>query len=162
MTTLCLRISLTCLHANCIIGVIDDDFENSGAADKFLADAAGSQEQAGISELFHCAAKGMIHEIQQKYQTPHHALCSYRPVDRSNAADTFPDFSAAAFLEYEPMDVSILIAGFAFGPLAGLAVTAVSSVIQGVTVSAAVGGWVGILMALYSHRHVGDGIIADL
>jgi len=58
----------------------------------------------------------------------------------------FPIFPAAPYLEYEPMDVPILIAGFAFGPLAGLAVTAVSSVIQGVTVSAAVGGWVGILM----------------
>ncbi len=44
------------------------------------------------------------------------------------------------------MDIPILIAGFAFGPLAGLAVTLVSSLIQGLTVSSAVGGWVGVLM----------------
>lgn len=56
----------------------------------------------------------------------------------------FPLF--ASYLEYEPMDIPILIAGFAYGPLAGLAVTAVSCLIQGITVSAAVGGWVGILM----------------
>lgn len=58
----------------------------------------------------------------------------------------FPIFPSAPYLEYEPMDVPILIAGFAFGPAAGLIVTAVSSLIQGLTVSAAVGGWVGILM----------------
>ncbi|MGI5850298.1 MAG: ECF transporter S component [Christensenellales bacterium] len=58
----------------------------------------------------------------------------------------FPIFPAAPYLEYEPMDVPILIAGFVYGPLAGIAVTIVSSLIQGLTVSAAVGGWVGILM----------------
>lgn len=58
----------------------------------------------------------------------------------------FPIFPSAPYLEYEPMDVPILIAGFAFGPMAGLIVAAVSSLIQGLTVSAAAGGWVGILM----------------
>ncbi len=58
----------------------------------------------------------------------------------------FPIFPAAPYLEFEPMDIPILIAGFAFGPLAGLAVTLVSSLIQGLTVSSAVGGWVGVLM----------------
>ena len=58
----------------------------------------------------------------------------------------FPIFPSAAYLEYEPMDIPILIAGFAYGPLAGLLVTMVSCLIQGLTVSSAVGGWVGILM----------------
>lgn len=58
----------------------------------------------------------------------------------------FPIFPSAAYLEYEPMDIPILIAGFAYGPLAGLLVTLVSCLIQGLTVSSAVGGWVGILM----------------
>jgi len=58
----------------------------------------------------------------------------------------FPIFPAAAYLEYEPMDIPILIAGFAYGPLAGLAVTLVSCLIQGFTVSFAIGGWVGVLM----------------
>jgi riboflavin transporter FmnP len=58
----------------------------------------------------------------------------------------FPIFPAAPYLEYEPMDIPILIAGFAYGPIAGLVVTVVSCLIQGLTVSSAVGGWVGILM----------------
>ena len=58
----------------------------------------------------------------------------------------FPIFPAAPYLEYEPMDIPILISAFAYGPLAGLIVTIVSCLIQGVTVSAAAGGWVGILM----------------
>lgn len=57
----------------------------------------------------------------------------------------FPIFPSAPYLEYEPMDVPILIAGFAFGPLAGLIVTIVSSLIQGLTVSSS-SQWVGILM----------------
>ena len=48
-------------------------------------------------------------------------------------------------LEYDPGDIPILISGFLFGPVAGLAVTAITCVIQGLTVSAASGPW-GILM----------------
>lgn len=62
----------------------------------------------------------------------------------------FPIFPAAPYLEYEPMDVPILIAAFVYGPLSGLLVTAISSVLQGITVSAAAGGWVGILMHFIS------------
>ena len=57
----------------------------------------------------------------------------------------FPIFPAAPFLEYDPADIPIFMGTFAFGPLAGLAITVVTSVIQGVTVSAA-GGWFGIVM----------------
>lgn len=57
----------------------------------------------------------------------------------------FPIIPAASWLEYEPMDIPLLIVGLQFGPLAGIAAVIVSSVIQAVTVSAT-GGWVGALM----------------
>ena len=57
----------------------------------------------------------------------------------------FPIFPPIAFMEYDPADIPILIGTFAFGPLAGLLITLVTSVIQGVTVSAAAGVY-GILM----------------
>lgn len=59
----------------------------------------------------------------------------------------FPLFPAVAFLEYDPADIPILIGTFTFGPAAGLALTLVTSVIQGVTVSAG-SGLYGILMHL--------------
>ena len=60
-----------------------------------------------------------------------------------------PIFPAVAFLEYDPADISILIGTFAFGPLAGILLTVVTSVIQGVTVSAA-SGLYGIIMHVIS------------
>ena len=51
----------------------------------------------------------------------------------------FPIIPGATFLEYDPADVSILVGTFLFGPWAGLALTAVVSVIQGLTVSAGSG-----------------------
>lgn len=57
----------------------------------------------------------------------------------------FPIFPAVAFLEYDPADIPILIGTFAFGPLAGLVLTVVTSVVQGLTVSAS-SGLYGILM----------------
>ncbi|MCI2105221.1 MAG: ECF transporter S component [Intestinimonas sp.] len=54
-------------------------------------------------------------------------------------------FPLAAFLEYDPADIPILIGAFAYGPVAGLILTLVASVIQGVTVSAASGIY-GIIM----------------
>lgn len=57
----------------------------------------------------------------------------------------FPVFPAVAFLEYDPADVPILITGFAFGPAAGLIVTVIVSLIQGLTVSATSGIY-GIIM----------------
>ena len=61
----------------------------------------------------------------------------------------FPIFPAVAFLEYDPADISILIGTFAIGPLAGILLTVVTSVIQGVTVSAA-SGLYGIIMHVIS------------
>jgi riboflavin transporter FmnP len=57
----------------------------------------------------------------------------------------FPIFASASFLKYEPMDIPFLIAGFAYGPLAGLAVTTVASVIQGIAFDPQ-DGIVGIVM----------------
>ena len=57
----------------------------------------------------------------------------------------FPIFPAVAFLEYDPADIPILVGTFAFGPAAGLILTIVTSLIQGLTVSAA-SGLYGILM----------------
>ena len=45
----------------------------------------------------------------------------------------FPLIPAAAFLEYDPADIPILICAFAYGPLAGLLLTVVVCFIQGFT-----------------------------
>ncbi|MCQ2554522.1 MAG: ECF transporter S component [Clostridia bacterium] len=52
---------------------------------------------------------------------------------------------SVAFLEYDPADIPILLGTFAFGPLSGVVLTVVTSVIQGVTVSAHSGVY-GIIM----------------
>lgn len=57
----------------------------------------------------------------------------------------FPLIPAAAFLEYDPADIPIFIGTFAFGPVAGVILTVVVSVIQGLTVSAGGQIW-GIIM----------------
>ena len=57
----------------------------------------------------------------------------------------FPIFPGAAFLEYDPADIPILIGAFAYGPVAGVLLTVVTAVIQGFTVSASSGVY-GILM----------------
>lgn len=48
----------------------------------------------------------------------------------------FPLFPAAAYLEYDPADIPILIGAFLYGPVAGLILTAAASAIQAFTVSA--------------------------
>lgn len=57
----------------------------------------------------------------------------------------FPIFPVVPFLEYDPADISILIGTFAFSTVVGVILTIVTSVIQGVTVSAG-SGLYGILM----------------
>ncbi|MBQ8917366.1 MAG: ECF transporter S component [Oscillospiraceae bacterium] len=61
----------------------------------------------------------------------------------------FPIFPAAPFLEYDPADIPILIGAFLFGPISGLAITVVASVIQGITVSAS-SQFIGIIMHIIS------------
>jgi len=55
----------------------------------------------------------------------------------------FPLF--ASYLEYEPGDIPILIGTFMYGPVVGLVLAAIVSLVQGLTVSAA-SGFYGILM----------------
>lgn len=57
----------------------------------------------------------------------------------------FPIFPSAPFLEFDLADVPIIIGAFMYGPWWGLALTAIVSVVQGVTVSAA-SGLPGIVM----------------
>ena len=56
-----------------------------------------------------------------------------------------PLFPSAAFLEYDPADISILIGGFLFGPGAGIILTVLASAVQAFTVSAQ-NGIYGFLM----------------
>ena len=60
-----------------------------------------------------------------------------------------PVLPSAPFLEYSPSDVPVLIASFMYGPVWGLVITAIVSLIQGLTVSAA-SGWIGIAMNFLS------------
>lgn len=61
----------------------------------------------------------------------------------------FPIIPAAPFLEYEPGDVPALIGSFLFGPVAGLIITAIISLLQAITVSIG-SGWIGAIMHLIS------------
>lgn len=53
------------------------------------------------------------------------------------------------FLEYDPADIPIMIATFAYGPITGLLLTVVVSVVQGLTVSIG-SGPLGILMHIFA------------
>lgn len=57
----------------------------------------------------------------------------------------FPIFPSAPFLEYDMADVPILIGTFLMGPVSGLIITVVVSIIQAMTVSAS-SGWIGAVM----------------
>lgn len=56
----------------------------------------------------------------------------------------FPIIPTVSFLEYDPADIPILIGAMAYGPVTGLVLTVVVSVIQGMFISTT-GPW-GILM----------------
>ena len=58
-------------------------------------------------------------------------------------------FPPAPFLEYDPADIPIFIMTFIFGPWWGIALTAIVSLLQGITVSAGSGIY-GILMHLFA------------
>ena len=57
----------------------------------------------------------------------------------------FPILPMLPFMEYDPADVPIMIGTFAFGPLAGIVLTAVTCLVQGLTVSASSGVYVIIM-----------------
>ena len=58
-----------------------------------------------------------------------------------------PILPMVPFLEYDPADIPILLGTFAFGPAAGVLLTFVTAILQGLTVSAQSGAY-GILMHL--------------
>lgn len=60
----------------------------------------------------------------------------------------FP-FPPAPFLEYDAGDVPILIGGFIFGPVAGIVLSIVTSLVQAFTVSSG-SGWIGCLMHIFA------------
>ena len=60
-----------------------------------------------------------------------------------------PIFPAVAFLEYDMADIPIFLGTFMYGPFAGIIMTIVVAIIQGVTVSAG-GGWIGIIMHIFA------------
>lgn len=77
------------------------------------------------------------------------------------------------FLKYEPKDVIITIGAFLFGPVAGIVVSVVSSLLELVTISET--GWIGLLMnvlstvcfvcpaaIVYKRRHTLGGAVAGL
>ena len=85
-----------------------------------------------------------------------------------------PLIPAVPFLEYDPADIPILIGAFAYGPVAGIILTVVTSVIQGLTVSASSGLYVIIMhiiatsvlvlvaSGIYRVRHTKKGAILGL
>ena len=86
----------------------------------------------------------------------------------------FPLLPGAPFLVYDPADLPILIGAFAYGPLAGILMTVVVSVIQGFTISVE-GGVYGIIMhvlatstlvvvasSIYKVRHTRLGAVIGL
>ncbi len=56
----------------------------------------------------------------------------------------FP-FPAAPFLVYDAADVAIIIGGFIFGPVEGIILTVITSLVQTLAVSTG-GGWIGCVM----------------
>ena len=82
----------------------------------------------------------------------------------------FPLFPSAAFLQYVPADVAILIGGFAFGPVAGIIITVLASFIEAFFLGQdgpygflmhviASGTMVAVASIIYRFRHMG-GLIA--
>ncbi|HZK61941.1 MAG TPA: ECF transporter S component [Anaerovoracaceae bacterium] len=59
-----------------------------------------------------------------------------------------PIFPAAPYLTYDPADIPIFISAFAFGPLAGLSVTAVVAFVQAFMLAG--DGFIGFLMHFFA------------
>lgn len=77
------------------------------------------------------------------------AGAAVRNVTGADVCCALPAHTLAALLEYDMADVPILIGAFMFGPLEGLLLTAVVSLLQALTVSAG-SGWVGCAMHFFA------------
>lgn len=60
-----------------------------------------------------------------------------------------PIFPVVGFLEYDMADIPIFLGTFMYGPFAGIIMTVIVSVIQGLTVSSG-SGFIGILMHIFA------------
>ena len=80
----------------------------------------------------------------------------------------FPLFPSAAFLQYDPADVAILIGGFAFGPVSGIIITVLASFIEAFFLGQdgpygflmhviASGAMVTVASIIYRYRHTRTG-----
>lgn len=86
----------------------------------------------------------------------------------------FPIFPAAAYLEYDPADIPILIGAFAYGPVAGIIIAVIACALQALTVSAQSGvyGFIMHVLAtatlvivssvIYRFRHTRPGAVVGL
>lgn len=61
----------------------------------------------------------------------------------------FPIFPVISFMEYDAGDIPIFLCTYLFGPLYGIIIGVIASVIQGLTVSAT-SGWIGIIMHIFA------------
>ncbi len=84
-----------------------------------------------------------------------------------------PIIPAVAFLEYDPADIPILIGAMAYGPVTGLVLTVIASVIQGMFISTtgpwgivmhiiATGGMAVVASSIYKVRHTKGGAAIGL
>ena len=64
----------------------------------------------------------------------------------------FPILPAVPFMKYDPADIPILIGSFLFGPMGGVILTAIVSILQGLFISGD-GGPIGIVMHFFSYRY---------
>ena len=58
-------------------------------------------------------------------------------------------FPAAPFLEYDPADIPIIIGTFLMGPVSGLIITVIVSILQGIIFSSS-SGIIGIIMHIFA------------
>ena len=61
----------------------------------------------------------------------------------------FPIFPIIAFMEYDAGDIPIFLCSYLFGPVHGIIIGVLASIIQGLTVSASA-GWIGIVMHIFA------------
>ena len=61
----------------------------------------------------------------------------------------FPIFPAVPFMEYDAGDIPIFLCTYAFGPVFGIIIGVIASVIQGLTVSSGA-GWIGVIMHIFA------------
>lgn len=85
-------------------------------------------------------------EIQQQQKTTHKLakMGMLTAIAFILANIQFPIFPAVPYMQYDPADIPILLGTFALGPLGGLCITIIASILEGVVASS--GGPYGVIM----------------